>query len=816
MHRFLVDGRVFSSSAHDRGMGKYVRHVIELLKSNGYSVMLLLFRDCYLERSDPMLANVEARFANYEVESAPLSDRELTDELHGFTTFLSSVIEDEGCDIYIDATPFLRPLRADLLPCTVMAVFYDLIPLKYLSYYLPNGWSRRVYINGLTRVSKADGIISISETTANDAIRYLGIRPSNITVIYPTLDSGYALPLRPDSQAKENRYLFAILGSHKSKNPEGSLKIYKSLLKLNQFRIRVNAPKADQLQLLQSMARPDSIIMTSSLTDDEKIALQRDAIVVAHLSVEEGFGIPFLEALFLGTKVIALDIPMNHEIVKFAKTSFNCNVFLVLPDIEAIDLVAFEEFLNTPPSEQFTKEIREGFSSHWKESTTALTAAADRAIAANRFWLRNVEFKIFSSVPGTSCGVADYSVAYVRSTKKNVAFFFAEGNEQNLSHLQNVKTATFRDFERLSCGVLASVPSLFNFAFSPALNPGIGLMREHGTTRDAVLVHEREYFGGLNAMMAQAGQADRLVKDFLGDAPHTRERAARSFIFHPTFNNRSSADRVKRSPVPVDWLKRFPGRFISHLSPDVLAKMQQLAKVDPTVGAHDLAGFEERLEFVPLGIDQRSNPAVIRAASRMRTEYCLQQDDVLVGHFGLVIGGDLKQLPAILDGIGSYIKKTGGVSRSGKRLFFALVGRILDMDLFEKAQDLFDDAGLSERLIYANPALETDFDVLIAACDAVFCLRRQSRGQLSHIYVRALSLGVPLLVNRDSGYSYDERITLRDEALQVDMHKVLDLFMNRTTADLRRRAAQYYDAVHRGDKSLNAILKKRDENNEER
>jgi hypothetical protein len=143
-------------------------------------------------------------------------------------------------------------------------------------------------------------------------------------------------------------------------------------------------------------------------------------------------------------------------------------------------------------------------------------------------------------------------------------------------------------------------------------------------------------------------------------------------------------------------------------------------------------------------------------------------------------------------------------------LFFALVGRVIDYDLFERIEDVFDELGLSGRLLLSNPKLETDFDTHIAACDAVFCLRRQTRGQLSHIFVRALSLGVPVIVNRDSGYAYDASITLRDDALQEDIARVLDLLMDGSASkDMKARARNQFETVHRGDTSLQAILRGR-------
>ena len=231
--KVLVDGRVFSTSAHDRGMGRYVRHIVALFQAAGHRVTLLLFRNCYLERDDSMLREAEVRFANHDPEAVIATQEVMTELIHKFTAYLSDVIETDGIELYVDSTPFLLPCRANLVTCPVLAVFYDLIPLKHPEYYLSNEVTRRFYNNGLVRVAKADAVVCISETVAEEAVRYLGLSRSRMSVIYPTLEDRY-LDAPPNLDEHE-RYLFAILGSHKSKNPEGSIRIYRQILGLERF-----------------------------------------------------------------------------------------------------------------------------------------------------------------------------------------------------------------------------------------------------------------------------------------------------------------------------------------------------------------------------------------------------------------------------------------------------------------------------------------------------------------------------------------------------------------------------------------------------
>ena len=345
--------------------------------------------------------------------------------------------------------------------------------------------------------------------------------------------------------------------------------------------------------------------------------------------------------------------------------------------------------------------------------------------------------------------------------------------------------------------------------------PGIDLMRAHATDKDVLLIHERQYFDGLRWSLESRGDADLLATEFAAGTQKARSEVALSLALHPAFNKRPINRPTQGAPIGPDWLARLPLRFVSHLSPSVLERMHALAAEQPGSVINDLASLEKRLDFVPLGIDKRGHAGVSRVARRFRTERGLQQDDVLVGHFGLVLG-DLKRLPDIIEAVAAHaahMVRSPQPRHHSRRLFFALVGKVIDQALFEHARDLFRQAGLSGRLLHSNPKLETDFDVQIASCDAVFCLRRQTRGQLSHIFVRALSLGVPVIVNRESGYGFDPRLLLEDETLQDDIVRVLDLLLDggQTVQDIRTRARQQYASVHRGSDSLRQILGKIDE-----
>ena len=74
-----------------------------------------------------------------------------------------------------------------------------------------------------------------------------------------------------------------------------------------------------------SLLNNNSIIFTGYISDNEMLKILSEAALLVQPSVYEGFGIPPLEAMYLGTKVLISDIPVFKEIynefpVKYFKT----------------------------------------------------------------------------------------------------------------------------------------------------------------------------------------------------------------------------------------------------------------------------------------------------------------------------------------------------------------------------------------------------------------------------------------------------------------------------------------------------------------
>lgn len=231
-----------------------------------------------------------------------------------------------------------------------------------------------------------------------------------------------------------------------------------------------------------------------------------------------------------------------------------------------------------------------------------------------------------------------------------------------------------------------------------------------------------------------------------------------------------------------------------------------LSEREPGAVENDLAWLEGEMQFVPLGIDDRHRPGLIRAAARIRNSRAIGPRDIVVGHFGLILN-DLKRLWDAVSAFIAFATEREESDGDGRRLFFFLVGKIIDVELFRRIVTSFEQAGLASRFIHSTPVDEDGFDAEIVACDAVVCFRKQIRGQLSHIFVRALALGTPVIVNKRSGYHYDPRTTVDDEDIPGGLAHVIDALSDeRSLLEMRIKARREYESWHRGDDSLQRIL----------
>jgi len=227
---------------------------------------------------------------------------------------------------------FLLPL---VRPCPVVATIHDVIYMACPG-DLPSRAGRQYYrimMNACSRM--ATHIITDSEHSRNEIMRYLNADPEKIEVIYPAVDSFFHSQA-DSAQIASMRSRFGIdrdyvlcVGIYKPrKNHAGLLDAFRTMLDRGcQAQLVVAGPMGEGEPVLQRLAREfgiaEHVIFTGFVNDADLRALYFGARVYACPSVYEGFGFTVLEAMACGTPVVCSSATSLPEVAGKAALYFN-------------------------------------------------------------------------------------------------------------------------------------------------------------------------------------------------------------------------------------------------------------------------------------------------------------------------------------------------------------------------------------------------------------------------------------------------------------------------------------------------------------
>lgn len=210
-----------------------------------------------------------------------------------------------------------------------VGILYDLIPLIFPDQCLFDRKYKADYERSLKFIKNLDLLLAISESAKNDAVKLLGIPPEKIAVIYAGIDPDFRkLPkvkvndLKAKYQIADPFILFAG-GIDFKKNIEGVIrafsKIEKALLKKYQLVI-VGKTAQDVIDKFYHIANEcgirEKVICTGFVPKEDLIGLYNIADLFVFPSLYEGFGLPVIEAMACGTRVLTSDCSSLAEIAK--------------------------------------------------------------------------------------------------------------------------------------------------------------------------------------------------------------------------------------------------------------------------------------------------------------------------------------------------------------------------------------------------------------------------------------------------------------------------------------------------------------------
>jgi len=200
--------------------------------------------------------------------------------------------------------------------------------------YLEDPKLRAFYYSRLGLVRHADGVLALSENTAEDAVDRLQVDPERVHVVQAATSGHFAgmFPSASAAWARLSRHLKSVrpgfvlyVGYFEfRKNVEGLIAAFGRLPAAvraeHQLVIVCAHLKAGQEELIRSLADvaglgPDGFVVTDRLSDADLGALYRACELFVFPSFYEGFGLPMLEAMSCGAPVAASATTTGPEVL---------------------------------------------------------------------------------------------------------------------------------------------------------------------------------------------------------------------------------------------------------------------------------------------------------------------------------------------------------------------------------------------------------------------------------------------------------------------------------------------------------------------
>ncbi len=211
----------------------------------------------------------------------------------------------------------------------------------------------------------ADSVIAISEQTKRDLMEMYNVPEQKITVLYQGCNPVYTLPVTEQAmqqvQAQFNlpeRYLLYVGSIIERKN---LLNICKALAQVNDDTLKLvvigdgGSYKQKVLEYIAEANLTDKVVFLKSadgkpIDTDQFPALYKMAQALVYPSTFEGFGIPVLEALTVGTPVV------TAEGSCFRETAGNAALFVDPLDVTAMAHAMQEVVQNQPLREDLIQK----------------------------------------------------------------------------------------------------------------------------------------------------------------------------------------------------------------------------------------------------------------------------------------------------------------------------------------------------------------------------------------------------------------------------------------------------------------------------
>lgn len=231
--------------------------------------------------------------------------------------------------------------------------------------FLKEDWVEPLRKSTSRAIKEADAIIAVSNSVKNEILEFFRVPAEKVHVIYNGIGKEFIphhdLSRRDYIKSKygiKSRYILFVGNIEPKKNLLRLIEAYSRFIKMSseEFQLVIAGPKAwfyDRVkQHASSLGLMENVIFTGFVPGEDLPLLYSFADIFTFPSLNEGFGIPLIEAMACGTPVVASKIDSLTEVAGDA-------ALMIDPcDVEEI---ADSLYIMMTDSEKRTKYVTNGF-----------------------------------------------------------------------------------------------------------------------------------------------------------------------------------------------------------------------------------------------------------------------------------------------------------------------------------------------------------------------------------------------------------------------------------------------------------------------
>jgi glycosyltransferase involved in cell wall biosynthesis len=281
-------------------------------------------------------------------------------------TVLPRLVRRAGGDVLLSPAGWGPLLRRRHL-----VVVHDLHPITHPDQFVrPFVWWTRLATPFLTHVPRRVG--ATSDHVREQVVRHLRVRPDRIDLVPPAVGPPFVEADAGDLASRRPTTCVFVGGDKAQKNLAFVLRLWPEVHRRTGLELVVTERRVGSRAVAED-ADPPGVRRLQDPSDDELVGLYRDALCLLWPSLAEGFGIPLLEAMAVGTPFLATDVGAAREL------AVEADQVLPLEPRRWIDrIVAWHE---RDPSELRVRSMEAARSATWERSAGIMAEALRRSLS---------------------------------------------------------------------------------------------------------------------------------------------------------------------------------------------------------------------------------------------------------------------------------------------------------------------------------------------------------------------------------------------------------------------------------------------------